>query len=66
MAAPAAPGAPGSGGASGGPAVNIIGDIVQHVSSGQEASCELSAVGLTRESIDINILSPSKVPVSYR
>lgn len=53
-------------GAGGGGAINIIGDIVQHVSAGQEAVCELSAVGYTRESIDINILSPSKVPVSYR
>ena len=49
-----------------GGAVNVIGELVQHVESGQEASCELSAVGLSRESIDINVLSPSKVPVSYR
>ena len=56
----------GAGGGGGGGAINIIGDIVQHVSAGQEAVCELSAVGYTRENIDINILSPSKVPVSYR
>ena len=47
--------------------VNVIGDIVQHVAAGQEATCEFTAsAGITRESIDINILSPSKVPVSYR
>ena len=70
-AAGAAPPPPAAAAAGGGPAaatgaINIIGDIVQHVSAGQEAVCELSAVGYTRESIDINILSPSKVPVSYR
>ena len=64
----ASPGGGGGGGGSGGNggAVNVIGELVQHVESGQEASCELSAVGFSRESIDINVLSPSKVPVSYR
>ena len=46
--------------------VNVVGDVVQHVASGSETSCELSALGCSKENIDINILSPSKVPVSYR
>ena len=54
----------GDGGGNGG--VNVIGELIQHVESGQEASCEFSAVGFSRETIDINVLSPSKVPVSYR
>jgi hypothetical protein len=58
-------GVPGGGGGGIG-AVNVIGELVQHVEAGQEASCELSAVGFNRESVDINVLSPSKVPVSYR
>ena len=53
----------GSGNANG---VNVVGDIVQHVASGSETSCELSALGCSKENIDINILSPSRVPVSYR
>lgn len=46
--------------------INVIGDIIQHVAAGSDAVCELSAVGFSRENIDINILSPSKVPVTYR
>lgn len=47
--------------------INVIGDIVQHVSAGQEASCEFStSSNIVKENIDVNILSPSKVPVSYR
>ena len=64
MPPPASPG--GGGGSGNGGAINVIGELVQHVEAGQEASCELSAVGFSRESIDINVLSPSKVPVSYR
>lgn len=54
------------GGEGGGGSLSVIGEIVQHVAAGQEASCEFSAFGLTRDNIDVNILSPSKVPVSYR
>ena len=50
----------------GGGVLSIVGDVVQHVAAGQEATCEFTAVGFTKENIDINILSPSKVPVSYR
>ena len=49
-----------------GAGLSIIGDIVQHVAAGQEACAEFSAVEIARENIDVNILSPSKVPVSYR
>jgi filamin len=55
-----------AGNMSGRGAVSVLGDIVQHVAAGMEASAELSAAGFGRESIDINVLSPSKVPVSYR
>merc|ERR1712154_213775 len=40
------------GGGGSGSAINVIGELVQHVESGQEASCELSALGFSRESID--------------
>ena len=66
MASPGGGGGAGGAGGGNGGAVNVIGELVQHVESGQEASCEISAVGFSRENIDINVLSPSKVPVSYR
>ena len=53
----------GSGGSGG---VQLIGDHVKHISVGRVASAELSAVGFQRDDIDINILSPAKVPVLYR
>ena len=62
-------GAAGGGGAGGGPGssgLSIIGEMVQHVAAGQEASAEFSAVEITKDAVDVNILSPSKVPVSYR
>lgn len=43
-----------------------MGDHVKHVAAGKAATAEISAVGFQREDIDINILSPSKVPVLYR
>ena len=46
--------------------VQLVGDHVKHVASGRVATAEISAVGFQREDIDINILSPSKVPVLYR
>ena len=68
---PSEPSGPGGGvnPAGGGPgsAVSVVGDVVQHVAAGQEAAAEFAAAAdVARESIDINILSPSKVPVSYR
>ena len=46
--------------------VSLVGDHVRHIAVGKVAQAEISAVGFQREDIDINILSPSKVPVLYR
>ena len=46
--------------------VTLVGEHVKHIAVGRVASAEISAVGFQREDIDINILSPSKVPVLYR
>ena len=46
--------------------VTLVGDLVRHIAVGKVAQAEISAVGFQREDIDINILSPSKVPVLYR
>ena len=46
--------------------VQLVGDHVKHISVGKVANAELSAVGFQRDDVDINILSPAKVPVSYR
>ena len=46
--------------------VQLIGDHVKHIPVGNAATAELSAVGFQRDDVDINILSPAKVPVSYR
>ena len=46
--------------------VTLVGDHVRHIAVGKVAQAEISAVGFQREDIDINILSPSKVPVLYR
>lgn len=46
--------------------VQLIGDHVKHIAVGGSATAELSAVGYQRDDVDINILSPAKVPVSYR
>jgi hypothetical protein len=46
--------------------VQLVGEHVKHISVGRVASAELSAVGFQREDVDINILSPAKVPVAYR
>ena len=43
----------------------IVGEVVKHTSARSKATCEISATGFVREDIDVNILSPSKVPVSY-
>ena len=50
----------------GGGGVQLVGDHVKHIAVGKVANAELSAVGFQRDDIDINILSPAKVPVSYR
>ncbi len=50
----------------GGGGVQLVGDHVKHISVGRVANAELSAVGFQRDDIDINILSPAKVPVLYR
>jgi hypothetical protein len=47
-------------------AVQLVGDHVKHISVGNVAVAELSAVGFQRDDVDINILSPAKVPVAYR
>ena len=46
--------------------VTLVGEHVRHIAVGRVATAEISAVGFQREDIDINILSPSKVPVLYR
>lgn len=46
--------------------VSLVGEHVRHIAVGRVAQAEISAVGFQREDIDINILSPSKVPVLYR
>ena len=46
--------------------ITLVGEHVKHIAVGRVASAEISAVGFQREDIDINILSPSKVPVLYR
>jgi len=43
----------------------IVGEAVRHTSARVKATCEISAVGHSREDIDVNVLSPSKAPVSY-
>ena len=43
----------------------IVGEVVKHTSARSKATCEISATGFTREDIDVNVLSPSKAPVSY-
>jgi hypothetical protein len=45
---------------------NVIGEVVKHTPAKTKAVCEVSAVGYTREDIDVNVLSPAKIPVSYR
>lgn len=50
----------------GGGGVQLVGDHVKHIAVGKVANAELSAVGFQRDDIDINILSPAKVPVLYR
>ena len=44
----------------------VIGEVVKHTAARTKATCEISALGYTREDIDVNVLSPSKIPVSYR
>ena len=44
----------------------VIGEVVKHTAARTKATCEISAPGFTREDVDVNILSPSKIPVSYR
>ena len=43
----------------------IVGEAVRHTSARIKATCEISAVDYSREDIDVNVLSPSKAPVSY-
>ncbi len=45
---------------------SVIGEVVKHTPAKTKAVCEVSAVGYTREDIDVNVLSPAKIPVSYR
>ncbi len=59
----------GGGGGGGGALLSVVGEMVRHVAAGQEAVCHLSAAAshaINRDDVDINVLSPSKVPVSYR
>ena len=44
----------------------LVGEHVKRIAVGCVANAEISAMGFQREDIDINILSPSKVPVLYR
>ena len=43
----------------------IVGEVVKHTSARSKATCEISARGFSREDVDVNILTPSKVPASY-
>ena len=42
----------------------IVGEVVKHTSARSKATCEIAAKGFAREDIDVNILTPSKVPAS--
>ena len=44
----------------------VVGEAVKHTAAKSKAVCEISAVGFQRKEIDVNVLSPTKVPVSYR
>jgi hypothetical protein len=44
----------------------VIGEVVKHTAARRKATCEILAQGYSREDVDVNILSPSKIPVSYR
>jgi hypothetical protein len=44
----------------------VIGVVVNQSAARTKATCEISAQGYSREDVDVNILSPSKIPVSYR
>nr|CAD7464311.1 unnamed protein product [Timema tahoe] len=44
----------------------ILGEAVRLVASGANATFELSAVGFSRDDIEVNIISPSKRPVTAR
>ena len=46
--------------------VTLVGERSGHIAVGRVATSEIAATGFQREDIDINILSPSKVPVLYR
>ena len=67
----AAPGAAAA--ADGSPQPAVVGEMVRHVAAGQEAVCHLTVAtpgaqggAINKDNVDINVLSPSKVPVSYR
>ena len=45
---------------------SVVGEAVKHTAARSKAVCEISAVGFNRKDIDVNVLSPSKVPVTYR
>ena len=47
-------------------AATVVGEAVKHTAARSKATCEISAVGFQRKEIDVNVLSPSKVPVTYR
>ena len=45
---------------------SVVGEAVKHTAARSKALCEISAVGFERKDIEVNVLSPSKVPVTYR
>ena len=44
---------------------SVVGEAVKHTAARSKALCEISAVGFERKDIEVNVLSPSKVPVTY-
>ncbi|XP_068086528.1 filamin-A isoform X1 [Anabrus simplex] len=60
------PGSPWQVGVMTGPKMSVLGEAVRLVAAGSTATFELSAVGFSRDHIDVQIISPSKRPVTAR
>ncbi|XP_069676636.1 filamin-A isoform X2 [Periplaneta americana] len=60
------PGSPWQVGVMTGPKMAVLGEAVRLVAAGTTAVFELSALGFNRDDIDVQIISPSKRPVTAR
>ncbi|KDR11639.1 Filamin-A [Zootermopsis nevadensis] len=60
------PGSPWQVGVMTGPKMAVLGDAVRLVAAGTTAVFELSALGFSHDDIDVQIISPSKRPVTAR